>query len=142
MSTPRYQRRGTQRAQRKDVQYHYFANIRAQKGGAAGAYKVFVFLGNPSSESSSRDWTQDPGFVGFTGFQNAASPHDSQGETFEANGVVALTQALEQRKLAGELWSLDEDSVAEYLRQNLQWRLSVVSDDDFGGSSMTCGIFD
>lgn len=125
-------RRSTQHAQRKDVQYHYFANIRAQKGGPVGAYKVFVFFGpqaTPNQDNAGiSEWIHDPGFVGFTGFQNAASPDGEvgQGDLLEANSVVALTQALEEKLLMGQLSSLDEDTVAAYLHDNMSWKIVMV----------------
>jgi hypothetical protein len=50
-----------QSGQRPDYQYHYFANIRARKGGYAGAYKLFVFFEaeNKTTEAIPA-WMQDP----------------------------------------------------------------------------------
>jgi tyrosinase len=126
--------------QRGEFQYQYYANVRAQKSGmdgADGAYKVFVFLGRTRQLQDSMtpmDWLRDPSFVGFTGFQSSSTlnyggysgnPADGSG-TQNANGVVALTKALEDRMAAGELSGLDEKMVGEYLNREMSWRISTV----------------
>jgi tyrosinase len=126
--------------QRGEFQYQYYANVRAQKSGmdgADGAYKVFVFLGRTRQLQDSMtpmDWLRDPSFVGFTGFQSSSTlnyggysgnPADGSG-TQNANGVVALTKALEDRMAAGELSGLDEKTVGEYLNREMSWRISTV----------------
>jgi tyrosinase len=125
--------------QRGEFQYQYFANIRAQKSevDGAGAFKVFVFLGRTQQLQDSMaptDWLHDESFVGFTGFQSSSTlnygadsgnPADGDGKQ-QANGVVALTKALEDRKRAGKLLALDEKTVAEYLNKEMSWRISTV----------------
>jgi tyrosinase len=78
-----------------DVQYQYFAIIRAQHTGPGGVAKVFVFLGGDMSVNTESpdplQWMADPRFVGYTGFQGAAG----QEMEMQTNGVVALTKALE-----------------------------------------------
>lgn len=115
--------------------YQYFANIKVQKSGAEGGYKIFVFVGDTSvaSVGSSYDataWMRDPGFVGFTGFQSTnghgdgyAGDPNSKGD---ANGVVAMTSALEDRLRSKVLASLDEETVEEYLREHMSWRITTV----------------
>jgi tyrosinase len=46
--------------------------------------------------------------------------------TGDANGVVALTDALEDRLRSGELSSLDEDTVAQFLNENMSWMITTV----------------
>ena len=126
--------------QRGPFQYQYYANVRTQKSeteGADGAYKVFVFLGRTRQLQDSMapmDWLHDASFVGFTGFQSSSTlnyggysgnPADGSGKQ-NANGVVALTKALEDRMEAGELRRLDEKTVGEYLNREMSWRISTV----------------
>jgi tyrosinase len=137
-------------AQRGPFQYQYFANIRAQKSGAEGAFKVFVFLGRTRQLQDSMtpmDWLHDPSFVGFTGFQSSSTlnyggysgnPADGDGKQ-QANGVVALTRALEDRVQAGALSGLDEKTVGEYLNREMSWRISTVS---CSGGGRVCGSAD
>lgn len=118
-----------------EFQYQYFANIKVQKSGSEGGYKIFVFVGDTSVASAGSKfdatvWMRDPGFVGFTGFQSTnghgdgyAGDPDAKGD---AHGVVAMTNALEGRLRSGELTSLNETTVEEYLRKNMYWRITTV----------------
>lgn len=108
----------------QELEYHYFVNIRARKGGSASAYKVLVFFDDEVGRTTpnSRAWIDDPGFVGFTGFPSTAM----SGEETK-NGVIALTIALEERVTRGALSSLDETNVAAYLQERMTCRVVVVS---------------
>lgn len=136
--TDRVQRRMS--LQRGPFQYQYYANVRTQKSGmegADGAYKVFVFVGRTRQLQDSMapmDWLHDASFVGFTGFQSSStvnyggyggSAAEGSGKQ-NANGVVALTKALEERMEAGELRGMDEKTVGEYLNREMSWRISTV----------------
>lgn len=115
-----------------DVQYHYVANIRTKKNGPEGAFKVYIFLGavresNLSLVDASR-WMSDPGFVGYTGFQNAAvrDVGGVQEMDMEMSGVVALTHALEDMVKKGHIEHLDEIAVRTYLQEHMTWRIAIV----------------
>jgi tyrosinase len=116
-----------------DVQYQYFANIRAQHTGPGGVAKVFVFLGGDMSVNTESpdplQWMADPRFVGYTGFQGAAGQESEVAQEVEmqTNGVVALTKALEDHMRRGHLESMDEVAVVAYLREKLTWKLVGVS---------------
>ena len=116
-------------------QYQYFANIKVQKSGSGGGYKIFVFVGPTSmattgSTYDSTAWMRDPSFVGFTGFQSTNSHGDGYAddpnEKGDAHGVVAMTKALEDLLRSGQLASLDEDTVGQYLHDNMSWRITTV----------------
>ncbi|OSS44275.1 hypothetical protein B5807_11081 [Epicoccum nigrum] len=121
--------------QKGTIHYNYFANIKVQKSGSEGGYKIFVFAGdtNVADAGSSYDataWMRDPSFVGFTGFQSTnghgdgyAGDPNSKGD---ANGVVAMTSALEDRLRSGLLTSLDEAAVEKYLHKHMTWRITTV----------------
>jgi tyrosinase len=111
-------------------QYQYHANIRIQKPSAEGGSRVFVFLGPTDAATAgsmydATQWMRNASFVGFTGFQTMGYASDAL-PTGDANGVVALTDALEDRMRSGELSSLDEDAVAQYLNENMSWRITTV----------------
>jgi tyrosinase len=131
---PYNERRSVSSPQKGVYQYQYFANIRVQKSGSEGAFKVFVFVG-PTSQATTGSydptaWMRDPSFVGFTGFQSTNSHSDGYagdpGMKHDANGVVALTKALENRVRTGQLASLDENTVGEYLHDCMSWRITTV----------------
>jgi tyrosinase len=116
-------------------QYQYFANIKVRKSGSEGGYKIFVFVGPMSmattgSTYDSTAWMRDPSFVGFTGFQSTNSHGDGYAgdpnEKGDAHGVVAMTKALENLLRTGQLASLDEDTVGQYLHDNMSWRITTV----------------
>jgi tyrosinase len=51
---------------------------------------------------------------------------DNPKADIEAHGAVPLTAALEQKVRGGELESMEEDTVADYLNRNLKWRIATV----------------
>lgn len=111
-------------------QYQYHANIRIRKPSSESGSRVFVFLGptmaaTTGSVYDATLWMRNASFVGFTGFQTMGYGSDAL-SVGDANGVVALTDALEDRLRSGELSSLDEDTVAQYLYENMSWRITTV----------------
>jgi len=110
--------------QNSDVQYQYSAVIRAQHMGPGGVSKVLVFLDADmhinAGPANTQAWMSEPGFVGYSGFQNAVGQEKTEMQT---NGVVALTVALEDRMRMGELRSMDENVVGTYLQEKLHWLL-------------------
>jgi tyrosinase len=113
-------------------QYQYFANIKVRRSGLESGYKIFVFLGptDAATAGSTYDptqWMRNGNFVGFTGFQAMGYAGDPISTVpGDANGVVALTNALEDRFNRHELLGFDEDTVAQYLHQNMSWRITTV----------------
>jgi tyrosinase len=86
----------------------------------AGSLSVWAFFGEPMGKLEG--WVRSPGFVGTTSILGA-SKRASQA----AHSVIPLTPALEAKARSGELASLNEGEVAEFLRRNLRWRLVKVS---------------
>ncbi|KAF9695044.1 hypothetical protein EKO04_006774 [Ascochyta lentis] len=131
---PHRERRSVSSPQTGKYQYQYFANIRVQKSGSEGGFKVFVFVGptlvsTTGSTYDATEWMRDPSFVGFTGFQSTNGHGDgylgNPDLKHDANGVVALTKALEDRLRTGQLSGLDEDTVGQYLHDNMSWRITT-----------------
>lgn len=123
-------------AQKGKYQYQYFANIKVRKSGSEGGYKIFVFVGPTSAATAGSTydataWMREPSFVGFTGFQSTNSHGDGYvgdpNAKGDAHGVVAMTKALEDRLRTGELANFDENTVGEYLHENMSWRITTVS---------------
>lgn len=124
---------------RGQYQYQYFANVRVQSLGSEGGYRVFIFVG-PTSQATAGSvydtttWMQEPGFIGFTGFQSTnghvdgyiSGSNTKDGAKGNANGVVALTKALEDLLRTGQLLSLDEHTVGKYLQDNMSWKITTV----------------
>jgi tyrosinase len=107
------------------VHYQYFAHIRA---GTGGVLKVYVFLGEEDADATGPvDWMNEPGFVGFTGFQTKVDIANAGETEMQMNGVVALTSALEDKVEMGQLIGFDEVAVGAYLQDQLSWRLVGVS---------------
>jgi tyrosinase len=125
----RHHRQHQRSAQRSDLHYHYFANICVTKGGPEAAYRIYVFLDATlaTGEVSTATWLQlsGPDLVGFTGFQSMGEA--IQDESEKITGVVALTEALEEKVRNGQLASMDEATVAAYLQEKMTWQIVVVS---------------
>ncbi|OCL02739.1 Di-copper centre-containing protein [Glonium stellatum] len=80
-------------------------------------YSVRVFLGDFSSDAST--WPTDPNLVGsHTSLSSPAMRND-----LIVTHSVPLTQALRKRYESGDLKSLDQDVIIEYLKTNLHWRI-------------------
>jgi tyrosinase len=126
-------RRHQHSAQRSDFHYNYFANIHVTKGGPSAASKTYVYLdaAPASGEMPTASWQQlsGPGFVGFTGFQSMGSDVEEamQDDDDKIMGVVALTEALEEKARQGHLASMDEATVAAYLQEKMTWQIVVVN---------------
>lgn len=104
------------------LRYQYTANIATQRFALDGSYSIFVFLGNFSSVAS--EWPFDPALVGTYGVFAQLGMSGMAGNHSVA-GSVPLTYALTQAVEAGVLRDMAVDTVAEYLAQNMQWRVAA-----------------
>ncbi|KAF2996411.1 hypothetical protein E8E13_002136 [Curvularia kusanoi] len=120
--------------QKGKFHYHYYCNIKVQKSGSEGGFKIFVFVGDKSmakagSSYDATGWMRDPTFVGFTGFQSTNSNGDGyKGDPSfkgDANGVVAMTSFLEDRLRSGVLPDLEPETVENYCREHMSWRITT-----------------
>lgn len=113
----------------------YIANIRTQKNALSTSFFVHVFVGNYSSHPCG--WTYDPSLVGshcvFTGGMDmdANATECEQcgdgGTTADVTGAIPLTSTLLEHIKDGRLDSLDPECVDPYLKENLHWRVTLVS---------------
>jgi tyrosinase len=105
----------------------YIANVKVHKFGMDGSFNVYVFLGEKPG-SDPKTWNQADSFVGTVGMLSQAgiSAADVGRQNQQANGAVPLTAALEARVSSGQLASLKEDVVGQYMKENLRWRILKV----------------
>ena len=100
--------------------YQYVANINTPRYSLNGSYYVFLFLGAPASEAP-ETWITDANLVGPMGVL-------AQDNMLMANvtvaGSVPLTRSLTAHFNAGKLSDLSQETVAPYLKDNLNWRIA------------------
>ena len=106
-------------------QRQYVTNIRVKKFSGVGSFNIYVFLGGEPG-ADAKEWVKKPSFIGVTGMLSQPIQPDNPKADIEAHGSVPLTAALEQKVRGGELESMEEDTVAEYLNRNLKWRIATV----------------
>lgn len=110
----------------------WLVNVKAEKHALGGDVQVHVFLG-PVQEQNVQLWAVSPNHVGAfvtlgqdetTGCEKC---QQDQADHTQVTGQIPLTLALTERYLAQLLPDLSEDSVIPYLKQNLHWKVTVVS---------------
>jgi tyrosinase len=104
----------------------WIANIRAQRFAMTGSFFVRVFLGDFNPDPA--QWSFDPNLVGTHGFFGGICKDCQNQDSALVSGAVPLTTALLASIRNGYLASLEPDDVEPYLRTNMHWRVSVVSD--------------
>lgn len=80
-------------------------------------------------------WTNDDYFVGMTGVLSQPGNEYNDRPDIRTNGAVPLTAALEEKVELGELRSMREQDVMEYLRFHLKWKIARVSASPFLSSA-------
>jgi tyrosinase len=84
------------------------------------SYAVRAFLGEPSSNPI--DWPTDPNYVG----QLATMSSPRMNSSVIVTGNIGLTEKLAQKHAAGELKSLDKETVQAYLKEKFSWRIQAL----------------
>lgn len=100
--------------------YQYTCNIETPRYALNGSYSVFVFNGEPE-DSNPATWTFDKNLIGPAGI--LAQPGMTEKNITVTMGVP-LTRTLVYAYTQGKIADLTEDSVDEYLQQNLRWRVA------------------
>lgn len=122
----------------------YTANILVQKFALPGSLAIYVFLGD--FDDTPAAWSTAPNLVGthavFTGMSGAVqaavkSAKKGKGKgrvkavegkpSIPVTGTVPLTSTLLEKVSSGELEDMSPGSVEEYLKENLKWRVALVS---------------
>ncbi|OAG11374.1 Di-copper centre-containing protein [Paraphaeosphaeria sporulosa] len=98
----------------------YSLEITVREFRDAGSLSVYAFFGSPKGDVEG--WVRDKGFVGTASFLGASKKASQR-----AHSVIPLTPALEAKARSGDLATLGEEDVAEYLRNVLRWRVVQVS---------------
>jgi tyrosinase len=84
------------------------------------SYSVRAFLGEPNADP--KKWPTDNNYIG-----QLASMSSSRMKTdVIVTGSIGLTEKLAQKHKAGELKSLDKETVAAYLKANFHWRIQAL----------------
>ncbi|KAI8651642.1 Tyrosinase [Fusarium keratoplasticum] len=107
----------------------WLVNIKAVKHALAGQYGVHVFLGDVPEEEPTTLYVVSPYHVGtFSPFgqdeeTSCGKCKEDQAAGLEISGQIPLTIALAERYFAGQLPSLEEEDVKDYLTKNLHWEV-------------------
>jgi len=100
--------------------YQYTCNIETPRYALNGSYSVFLFNGEPKS-SDPTSWTFDENLIGPAGI--LAQP-GMTGKNITVSMGVPLTRTLVYAYTQGKIADLTQESVDEYLAQNLRWRVA------------------
>lgn len=141
----------------KEGDYHHVLSVTADKYAMDGSYTVHCFIGKPSSNSTSnstapfpisnstapytngtsgegdydasKDYTQDPNYVGAYGILGGMKAHGGSNNTepVMTEGALPLTTCLQGKEASGELKSLHPDDVEPYLASNLYYKVVGVN---------------
>ncbi|KAI7302472.1 Di-copper centre-containing protein [Hortaea werneckii] len=115
----------------------YLANIQSQKFALNGSYAIYLFMGDFRDDPAS--WAKEPNLVGTHAVFATLSGADASksqrtrtkrdGTPIQVTGSIPLTSMLLAKVETGELSCLDPDTVTPYLRDNLEWRISMFDDN-------------
>ncbi|KAL1595142.1 hypothetical protein SLS60_009830 [Paraconiothyrium brasiliense] len=94
----------------------YTLNIEVHEFNNPGSLAIYAFFGPPTGGVG--DWVNSAGFVGTTSIFGASAPAAEL-----SHSIIPLTPALEAKAKSGELLSMDEGDVSNYLKSNLRWRV-------------------
>lgn len=100
--------------------FQYVANIKTPRYALNGSYYIYLFDGNPASETPS-SWLTDSALIGPMGV--LAQPDMTHHDTTAA-GSIPLTRCLTSSIHNGIISDLSEAVVTPYLKSNLQWRIA------------------
>lgn len=106
----------------------YMANIRAQKNALGQSYFIYFFLGDYST-SNPDNWALEDSFVGANPVLASLKTEEEleKEKPLIIGGSVPLNTKLQEKMEAGELKSLDEKTVTDYLTKNLQWEVQAAN---------------
>ncbi|KAF2155064.1 Di-copper centre-containing protein [Myriangium duriaei CBS 260.36] len=107
--------------------YHYIANIVSQKFQLKGSYAVYMFLGDPGSDSSK--WPVSSNLVGTHGVSANLADEQNTGMSnmdLPITGTIPLTTTLLSKVSAGQLKDMTPQTVEDYLKSTLTWRVAML----------------
>ncbi|KAK0943420.1 hypothetical protein LTR48_004577 [Friedmanniomyces endolithicus] len=100
--------------------FQYVANIQTPRYALNGSYYVFLFNGNPATETPT-EWITDAHLIGPMGVLSQAN---RTGHDLIAGGSIPLTRSMTAAVAAGALSALTEEAAVPYLKDNLKWRVA------------------
>ncbi|KAF2213402.1 hypothetical protein CERZMDRAFT_120761 [Cercospora zeae-maydis SCOH1-5] len=104
-------------------QRHYAASILSDKHALNGSYSIYVFVGEVD-DSDPSSWPTSPNLAGtHATFGSLRAHEDLARQAMITGGTIPLTNILAAKVTSGEISSLDENEVAGYLEEYLQWRV-------------------
>jgi tyrosinase len=109
----------------------YIANIVSQKHTLNGSYAVYVFVGDFDDRPC--EWPLSPNLAGTHAVSANLMVEQKLGamkaaeKPIKVTGAIPLTDMLLTKVQAGELKSMEGNSVEAYLQANLHWRVATVS---------------
>jgi tyrosinase len=107
-------------------QRHYIANLISNKHALNGSYAIYVFVGE-FDEQDPCSWPISPNLAGtHVAFSGLHRDTGLVRPSVMMGGVVPLTNILIHKVMSGDLASMDEESVEDYLEKNLHWRAAKV----------------
>lgn len=111
----------------------YLANIQSQKFALNGTYAIYLFIGEFDDTPSA--WATSPNLVGTHAVFGPLSTIDGDKSThsisfrrkpaIQVTGTVPLTSMLLAKAHSGVLAGMAPQTVEEYLRENLHWRVGM-----------------
>lgn len=120
------------------LQHHYTANVISNKHALNGSYAIYLFMGD-FDEANPCTWPTAQNLTGIHGtFSGLHEDSNIKRPSVKTSGTVPLTDALLSKVKSGELASMDEDVVADYLEQNLHWRAAQVKFAPFVSTVYRC----
>ncbi|KAF2747125.1 Di-copper centre-containing protein [Sporormia fimetaria CBS 119925] len=120
----------------------YTTRVRMDRRYLRHSVNVYVFLGEDDVTGSPIEWMRNDGFVGVVGVvaldpslrqTSQAGPNEEEelaGGVLTSNSEVPLTAALEEKIRSGQLESMREDVVREYLRRSLKWKVAQMDHEE------------
>lgn len=115
----------------------YAANIVTNKHALGRTYSIYLFVGD-FDDTDPCTWATSPNLAGTQApFTTLSAASDPSKPSLKMAGTVPLTDILVSKVKSGELASMDEDNVVDYLKDNLHWRVATVSHTFNGTSSPT-----
>lgn len=107
-------------------QRQYTANLLSNKHALNGTYAIYIFVGD-FDDTDPCSWPVSPNLAGtHVAFSSLHPDPSMERPSLVTGGTVPLTNILLNKLSSGELSSMQEDDVQDYLEKNLHWRAAKV----------------
>ena len=104
----------------------YVAHIKIANNAARTSFPVCLFLGEPITDPN--DYASDPNYVGcFKVFTRTDLPKSHKKIV---RGTVAMNTALYNHYAAGKLQNMERNTLKNYLKDNLKWKITADQTED------------